>query len=97
VVYWQAEDPDGEDLTITIELSEDAGETWTVLRNDLCNTGTCSYAIETTEYDDGEEYMIRLSASDGTMSGYKMSDCFTIFNNDLPMVTITSPAAGASL
>ncbi|MFW3145278.1 MAG: Ser-Thr-rich GPI-anchored membrane family protein [Thermoplasmatota archaeon] len=97
VIYWQAEDPDGDDLTITIELSKDAGETWMVLTDEMSNCGTCSYPVQTTDYPDGEQYMIRLSASDGTASGYKMSECFTIFNNDLPTIVITSPKEGTPL
>ncbi|MGA1849006.1 MAG: hypothetical protein ACMUHB_06665 [Thermoplasmatota archaeon] len=93
VIYWQAKDSDGDTLTIDIEWSDDAGMTWDMLAEGLSNDGSCSYAVDTLSLDDGDQYMIKVTASDGELFGYKCcSKPFEIFNNDVPKLEILTPS-----
>jgi len=63
-VRWQASDPDGEDaaLEITLLVSSDQGETWTLVAERLANTG--SFGWDTTAADACEDCMLRIEAVD---------------------------------
>ncbi|MGA1820303.1 MAG: hypothetical protein ACMUHU_04760 [Thermoplasmatota archaeon] len=98
VIYWQAHDPDYDPLLVDIDLSRDAGETWERLATDLSNSGTCSYSIDSLEYPDGCDYMVKITVDDGEMTNYRCSDsCFAIFNNDIPKLVVRSPKEGDDL
>lgn len=78
-IFWIADDIDNDELVITIELSDDNGINWQFLATDLENNG--SYKLDTTLLDNGNEYLIKIIASDGVLTGTNISDSvFTIYN-----------------
>ena len=92
-IYWIAEDPDGDTLIIDIDISADNGSKWDAFAHGLPNSGV--YDWDTMTMKDGDEYKIRITASDDETSGIATSHSpFTIFNNDPPKVSITSPITG---
>lgn len=81
VLRWEAEDPDtpADQLRIRIDLSGDQGETWSVLADHLANAG--SYAWDTASVDDGEDYCLRIAATDPAgYEGSMVSEVFAVTN-----------------
>jgi len=64
MVSWSAVDPDGaaEALRVSIELSTDGGDSWSVLVENLANGG--SYAWDTTLHPDGDDIVLRVVSVD---------------------------------
>jgi len=64
MVSWSAVDPDGaaEALRVSIELSTDGGDSWSVLVENLANGG--SYAWDTTLHPDGDDIVLRVVSID---------------------------------
>lgn len=96
-IYWTAADADQDPLVISILFSTDGGENYDVIAESLPNCAPCSYKIDTTQYIDAESYMVRVEATDGELTGSRESELFTIFNNDLPEVSILGPSSGAKI
>ena len=67
IVLWNTYDEDGDDLTISIEYSYDAGKTWLPLAEDLDNTGY--YLWKFSFLPAGDEYRLRVIANDGQATG----------------------------
>ncbi|MFX0207090.1 MAG: hypothetical protein ACFFDT_13965 [Candidatus Hodarchaeota archaeon] len=75
---WTASDADGDSLTYSVYYSADNGGTWALLASGLTNT---SIDWDTTTVPDGEEYLIKVVVSDGTLTAEDQSDdVFTIDN-----------------
>jgi flagellar basal body-associated protein FliL len=54
--------------------------------------------MDSWDHDDGDQYMIKITADDGEMQGYKTCDePFAIFNNNKPNLEITYPTSGEKL
>ncbi len=78
-IYWIATDPDDDELQIAIEISDDNGAHWIELASELTNTGT--YYWDTTKYQNGNEYLVRIIVRDNELSVQDVSDdSFTIYN-----------------
>ncbi|MGA1821959.1 MAG: hypothetical protein ACMUIG_05475 [Thermoplasmatota archaeon] len=97
-IYWTATDADGDSLIVTLEMSDDAGGTWFVIANNLQNDIQWSYTVNTLLYEDGDQYMVRVTVTDGILSSSRTSDTtFTIFNNDIPKVHLITPRDGITI
>ena len=59
---WTADDPDGDPLTYTVEMSADGGATWTKLAENLTTT---TYSWNTANLTAGKDYRLRVTADDG--------------------------------
>jgi hypothetical protein len=86
-ITWDATDPDGDPLSISIEYSPDGAGTWLTLATGEVNDGV--YSWDTTTVPDGTNYLIRVTANDGKLSAKDQSDAVFIIRNNLP------PAANA--
>ncbi|MFX0208315.1 MAG: hypothetical protein ACFFDT_20190 [Candidatus Hodarchaeota archaeon] len=75
---WTASDADGDSLTYSVYYSADNGTSWAFLISGLTNT---SIDWDTTTVPDGEDYLIKVVVSDGTLTAEDQSDeVFTIDN-----------------
>ncbi|MCD6383102.1 MAG: hypothetical protein J7L88_01415 [Thermoplasmata archaeon] len=97
-VLWSASDDEDSpsSLKISLYLSQDGGENWQTLLSDAANTG--NYALDTTKYDDGNNYRLKVIVKDSDrMTAEALSGNFTILNNDPPAVHFTSPRDGETV
>jgi len=70
-IQWSATDLEGDPLTYTISYSPNGGDTWTLLASEV--TGT-SYQWDTSGVQVGENYLIKIEASDGRLTTEDCSD-----------------------
>lgn len=83
MVTWEASDPDGPDsaLSIDILISDDEGETWSVLIENLANVGSFSWDV--SAHSSGTAYKLLLRASDAEgYQGESVSVSFEIVGAD---------------
>ncbi|MFC2079773.1 lamin tail domain-containing protein [Candidatus Bipolaricaulota bacterium] len=83
MVTWIATDPNGTDsaLSISVSISPSEEEGWTVLIENLANTG--SFSWDTTAHPSGDEYRIQIRALDSEgYLGEATSSVFEIANGD---------------
>ncbi len=79
-IEWTAVDPNRDELTFELFISDNNGSDWTSLTSGL--TGF-AWSWNTTLHDDSNSYMIRVVASDGMLTGQDESDDpFTLDNFD---------------
>ena len=101
VIDWTATDPDpGETalLLVDLQVSADAGSSWTVIDSQLANDGTYDWNLATL--DDGDNYLVRVTATDTSgLFGSDLSDDVFSINNDpeAPQVTVDAPNGGEVL
>jgi len=75
-ITWEASDEDGDVLTCSLAISENNGETWLPLDIDI--TGN-KYQLNTLTLEEGQNYLVRVRATDGVNTGEDVSDgVFTI-------------------
>jgi hypothetical protein len=75
-ITWEASDKDGDVLTCSLAISENNGETWLPLDIDV--TGN-EYQLNTLTLEEGQNYLVRVRATDGVNTGEDVSDgVFTI-------------------
>jgi len=67
---WKASDPDGDDLTYSLALSEDGGETWLPIAGGLAQT---SYSLPASGFEEGAGYLVKVLATDGVNTGFAVS------------------------
>ncbi len=94
-ITWIASDDFDTDLAIDIEYSNNSGETWHTVSTNEENDG--SYAWDTTALPEGNEYLIRLTATDnaGLSSNDTSASTFTIYREfPAPIVNIVDPVMG---
>ena len=93
VITWDATDSYyGKNLKINISYSPDGGNIWKIIAVNEQNDG--AYSWDTTGLDDGKNYIIEISARDGSQNvGKKKSGTFTI-DNTKPSLQIEKPLAG---
>ncbi len=94
-IRWIASDPGDfdPDLLVSIWLSWDMGQSYDLVMKDRLNTG--EYEIDTTEYPDSKECMLKMEVSDPSGKNHTaVSDVFTILNTDPPKVVFTGPPTG---
>lgn len=95
-ITWVAPDVDGDVVTIDIYYSSNGGVDWTTEATDEPNDSI--YSWDTESVDDGNQYLIRLVADDGTDTSWDISDAvFTVYNPDPPQVTVIYPNGGETL
>ena len=86
-IRWQAEDDDGDRLTINLAYSTDRGATWEPLAFSIPNAG--SYVWDTATLPNCEEVWFRLSASDGIWTAWTVSNGPVAVRNPLvPTVSL---------
>jgi uncharacterized surface anchored protein len=93
-ITWSASSPQGFPLTFALEYSTDAGATWLPLADGLL---VPTYAWDTSTFPDSGRYRVRVTAADGTLSSSDTSPAVFTVENSAPAVSITSPAAGATV
>lgn len=100
-IRWSASD--NEDpatlIAVKIEYSNNAGYSWNVLVPNTDNDGIFEW--DTTQFDDGDNYRIRVTATDsGGLTSTDTSTIFSIVNNAAntpPTITILYPVGGETL
>ena len=70
-IEWTAVDPNGDEMSFDVYLSDNNGSDWSLLTSGLT---VLQYEWNTTLHDDGNSYMILVEASDGVLSGQDTSD-----------------------
>jgi hypothetical protein len=86
IIQWLATDFDNDELLITINISTDNGESWSVLVPALPNDGT--YVWDTTKYQNGDKYLIKIFASDSELRVHDVTeDSIIIYNVDTKSIT----------
>ncbi|MDO8740508.1 MAG: PKD domain-containing protein [Candidatus Woesearchaeota archaeon] len=94
-IAWNATDPDGDALTITIQYSYDSIP-WTNITTTIPNSGI--YAWDTTAVPDAATYLIRIIASDSSLTGEDVSNAiFQIDNVFAPDIEVLYPNGGETL
>jgi hypothetical protein len=91
-ITWDANDQDGDDLTYSLSYSNDSGETWFPIDIDFIK----NYYIWDTQWcTPGNEYLIRVRASDDINIGEDISDgTFSLINSPPSAPTISGPGTG---
>jgi hypothetical protein len=92
---WEASDVDGDELTYTVELSADAGVTWTPIGS---STET-SLTLPAGSFADTDRAVVRVTASDGLRFAADVSDSTFCIGaggacSALPVDVATEEAAG---
>ena len=94
-ISWQASSPMAKPVSITIEYSPDAGAHWLTLAKEITATNTFTWT--TDAYPDSTQGRLRLSASDGLLTGKSVSPPFAVNNdNESPQIRLLGPLAGRS-
>ncbi len=70
-IKWEASDRDGDNLTYSIAISRNGGETWLPVDIDI---KTSEYDLNTTALEEGSSYMMKVRATDGVNSAEDTSD-----------------------
>ena len=83
-ITWTAVDYDSDPLVFSLSYSEDGGSHWNSLVSGLTST---SYDWNTSLYEDGEEYLIRVTASDGVLTGSDQSNAVFELDNIADITT----------
>lgn len=81
---WKAFDFNEDPLLYQVELSDDGGNTWKVLKKDLKES---EFAWDSTTVPDGSNYLFRTSVFDGLAKTYAQSRRVSILNN-LPAIVL---------
>jgi len=77
-ITWLASDPDGDEVFITIDISSDSGGNFLRLISSASNSG--AYSFDSTGFQNGTNYVIKVVASDGIASSSSVSGVFEISN-----------------
>jgi hypothetical protein len=83
-VSWEASDEDGDTLTYSLLVSADGGISWNPVENGLIQT---AYNLTLTGFSGGNEYLLRVIASDGLNTGEDTSGAFTIASFTIDSIT----------
>lgn len=95
-ISWSVIDIDGDELSITIDYSADAGLNWTNIISDLSNNGIYSWDTRTAA-GDSDTYLIRIRVYDGAVWGEDQSDSNFTVDNTPPAVVMTLTATDAKI
>lgn len=79
-ISWEASDLDGNSLTYAILLSQDDGATYSTLDFDINAT---NYSINSLDLLDGDNYLIRILATDGVNTNFTLANTTFTIDNDL--------------
>ena len=90
-IKWNATDAVG-GLKVTLKYSPNNGQTWHLIASNLENTG--EHEWNTTDLEDGDEYLIEVSAKDTSNNvGKAISEQFYL-DNTPPTLIVEKPEAG---
>lgn len=91
LITWSAVDGNGDSMTFDVHYSINGGGSWSAL-----STGLTSPSIlwDTTAYDDGADYLIRVTVTDGELTNQDTSDAVFTVDNKGPT---TSPGDTTTL
>ncbi len=81
---WKASDINDDLLTYGVELSDDGGNNWKIIAQNL---KTKEFVWDSSWAPDGSNYLIRAIVSDGTFTGEAKGNRFGIVNN-LPIIIL---------
>ncbi len=84
LITWDATDGNSDSMTFSVHYSPNGGGSWTALAMGL---SSASYLWHTSLFDDGDDYLIRVSASDGELIGLDTSDAVFIVDNHGPTIS----------
>lgn len=90
-IAWEAADEDGDALNLLVQVSGDAGSTWTTLATGLSGSG---YEFDTALLGGSEQALVRVVASDGLLTAQDASDAAFSVAAKGPQVAIEWPADG---
>lgn len=96
-IEWYVNDPDAADiLLVTVEFSSNNGRHWYKLLEKERSSGGGSFYWETTTVENGTNYLVRITAFDGSYRVSNQSDApFRIDNNwHKPTIKLLSPKGG---
>lgn len=88
VISWSGNDYDGDQLAYSVLCSSNKGETWTVIEVELNET---SCEVDFSGCPEGNQYLIRVIATDGFNTGEDTSETtFTVNSNNNSSIDILS-------
>jgi len=90
-VEWQASDGDGDPLEFTLQLSPDAGQSWSALAIGVSET---SYEVEAADLAGSDRARVRVVASDGVNTASDESDADFSIGKKGPQIVLLSPDDG---
>ncbi|MDD1767592.1 MAG: GPI anchored serine-threonine rich family protein [Methanomassiliicoccales archaeon] len=86
-ITWTADDQDGDPLTFMLAYSSDYGEMWVPIEDGVT---TDHYSWNTTGIPPGEDYLIKVIASDGYKTAEDVSDAtFSVYDDAPPATMLT--------
>jgi len=88
-ITWTAVDYDSDPMDVSLYYSDNGGSSWTLLESGLV---TSSYEWNTSLVADGDQYMIRVDASDGLHTSSDTSDAVFAIDN----IPDTTPGGGGT-
>ena len=91
-IYWTAEDPDGDDLSYTLQYSTDNGQTWVPVAVQLRKT---QYTLDLDRIPGGSQCLLRVIASDGWHAAQADTPSAFAVADKPAQLTIDSPEEGA--
>ncbi|WBW96627.1 Ig-like domain-containing protein [Oceanirhabdus sp. W0125-5] len=93
-ITWTASDPDGDPLTYTLSYSSNGGISYTEI---VSGISTTSYTWITSTLPSGSNYLVKVVASDGELTGQDISDGPFTIDTSPPSVNWVFPANGQLL
>lgn len=94
-IAWQADDPDGDSLSIDLEYRRGQGE-WLSVASRLPNTGF--YVWETARMPEGEDYALRITVTDPAGArGVDVVEGIRLIADRPPTVRLLAPKGGTRL
>ena len=89
-IFWRAQHPAGEPMSVTVEYGPDGGTHWMELASGI--PAGESFLWDTKAYPDSPQAYLRLTVTDGMHSADTTSQAFAVSNvNEPPHVTLLSP------
>lgn len=77
-LQWNANDADGDELTISIDISYNNGITWNAIAISIMNSG--NYLLKSNDFANGNNIHVRISANDGNAISQTVSSPVIIYN-----------------
>jgi hypothetical protein len=92
-ISWNGSDLDDDDIVYSVLYSPDNGSNWIPLATNL-NATTCVWNINCLGQTGGNQYLVKVIASDGIRTGEAVSNAtFTVLRHDLAVTQITTSKA----